>query len=116
MRPQRPPLEPSLPELELTQRRIVARHPVGPPRERRRAPVELMQRGERVDEVTCDRIPARAFERGAFLRAPRQRGPAIDPLAEEKRRPQNRSVVASEKSPGNRNSAAPQGAQRLEFG
>src|ERR1700677_2306648 len=116
MRPQRPPLEPTLPEFELTQRRIVARHPIGPPCERRRVPIELMQRGERVDEVTCDSIPARALERGAFLRAPRQRRPTFDSLAEEKRRAQDRSIIASEKSPGNWNGAALQGAQRLEFG
>src|ERR1700678_2836396 len=99
MRPQRPPFEPSLPELELTQRRIVARHPVGPTLERRRAPIELMQRGERVDEVMCDRVPACALERGPFLGAPRQWRSAFDSLAEEKRRAQNRSIVAGEKSP-----------------
>ena len=73
--------------------------------ERRRAPVETVQRGERVDEIGREAVAPRALER-LSLRAPGQRRVPLDLLAKEERRAENGRIIAGEINARRRHGAA----------
>ena len=72
MRAQRPAAKARLPVFDLQLRGVLRRDGAPPGGERRRAPVEAVQRGERVDEIGREAVAARAFE-ALSRRTPGQR-------------------------------------------